>query len=494
MNNDSILRMQSSRNVATKSESNEYKTREVVVEECRKIVRDYMSTFASDDPVVRRNRAEDKIKEYVMNYRPYVKGYVDANTKVVDTGKLVSMLVDEILDRGILTQAMRDPTINEIRINGREIKVEKNGKSTDLLDENGEIVRFTSVEQQEIVFRKLLSDSDVRLTPSQKIINARTIEGYRIAAIHYTALSKDTDENSEDNGYSAAVIRKFKKSKLTLNQLAQFGTLSDNMARFLRILPVGKITFVTVGPTASGKTTLNNAILKEVPSDMRVILNQNPSEIDIRRKDSSGHIVNDVLHVEAEDIINPTVYDNTMENVMAADLRISPEIVVLGEIRKNKEFEEGMNIMLAGHPINATYHAMDSYSAITRYLSAYASATGEPTNLALKKLTNALQIIIVQKLLRDGTRKVLELTEVLGADGTEPIINVLYKYEADGRVDYEDAEKTKVKKIYGSHKRVGKISKEMESRFRLEAIPKEDYDFITREPRDDELETYSGRV
>lgn len=493
MDNDEILRIQSLRNVAAKTDSNEFKARETIVEECRKQVRDSMSLFASSDPIARRNKAEDIIKEYVMKYRPYVEGYVDVDTKIVDTGRLVSMLVDEILDRGILTQAMKDPSINEIRVNGREIKVEKGGKSVDLLDENGNIVRFTSVEQQEIVFRKLLSDSDVRLTPKQKIINARTIEGYRIAAIHYTALSRDTDIDSEDNGYSACVIRKFKKSKLTLNQLAQFGTLSDNMAKFLKILPVGKVTFVTVGPTASGKTTLNNAILQEVPDDMRVILNQNPSEIDIRKKDASGHIINDVLHVEAEDVINPSVYDNTMENVMAADLRISPEIVVLGEIRRNNEFAEGMNIMLAGHPINATYHAMDSYSAITRYLSAYASATGEPTNLALKKLTNVLQIVIVQKLLRDGTRKVLEIAEILGANGTEPDIQLLYKYEADGRVDYEDAEKTKVKKIYGSHKRVGKISEELQARFRLEAIPKERYEFLTRDVDPDEIETYTGK-
>jgi len=88
---------------------------------------------------------------------------------------------------------------------------------------------------------------------------------------------------------------------LRLPDLIKYGTLSDNMARTLSLMPDGGLTFMTVGPTASGKTTLNNAILKASSGQTRTVLMQNPSEIDLRIRDSSGRVTNDVLHLEAID-------------------------------------------------------------------------------------------------------------------------------------------------------------------------------------------------
>ena len=158
--------------------------------------------------------------------------------------------------------------------------------------------------------------------------------------------------------------------------------------------------FNTVGPTASGKTTTNNAILQSVPPTTRVVLLQNPSEIDLRMRDASGRIFNDVLHLEAREIETPTTKDPTMPNLMAHILRLSPTLVCFGELRTNKEFALGMTILQAGHPINLTYHAEDAIGAVQRYLTAYMAESGETIDTALPTLTRLLNLIIVQKIMK----------------------------------------------------------------------------------------------
>ena len=127
---------------------------------------------------------------------------------------------------------MLDENIFEIRANGREIKVEIRGHVQDLLDKDGNIVRFDSPEQQEIIMRKFLGD--IRLTPKDAIVNSRTIEGYRIAAVHNSALSPDPNDPVGDK-YHAFVLRKFNKVKMGLDGVVKKQTLSDNMARLLAL-------------------------------------------------------------------------------------------------------------------------------------------------------------------------------------------------------------------------------------------------------------------
>lgn len=467
------------------------RTLEAVTNDCRKMIEEQSDKYRDLNPVEKKEVIKQIIIDFVMNTKPLVKGYIDGENKP-DTLKIVDKLVEDITDYGILSQAMMDEDVYEIRCNGKEIKVEIKGHVQDLTDNEGSIVSFESPEQQEIIMRKLLGD--VRLTPKDALVNGRTIEGYRIAAIHSSAMSPDPNDPVGDV-YHAFVLRKFRKSKMDLGQIVQFHTLSDNMARLLALCTAGGLTFFTVGPTASGKTTTNNAILQSVPATTRTVLIQNPSEIDLRFKDAKGRVYNDVIHLEATEKENPTASDPTMQNLMDHTLRLSPTFVCFGEIRTNAEFKQAMKIMQAGHPINTTFHAESSEGAIKRFQTAYLAESGnEPSHLALSTIVGLVNIIIVQKIMRDGSRRIIQISEVVGVDKDNreaPELNDLYIYDIDKDPEYDEA--GNVVKIHGTHRRVGKLSERTIRKFQLEGVAKSRYDFLLQEPNKTEVETYTGK-
>jgi pilus assembly protein CpaF len=488
-----LLELQTQRGakVAAGTDTNT-KSLDLVISECRKFIEERSDQYRDANALDKREKIKSIIIEYVMETKPLVPGYIDGENKP-DTMKLNDKLVDEITDYGILSEAMTNEDIFEIRCNGKELKVENKGRVQDLYDNDGQIVSFSSPEQQEIIIKKLLGD--VRLTPKDALVNGSTIEGFRIAAIHSSAMSPDPQDPTAP-AYHAFVLRKFKKSRMRLGEIVRFGTMSDNMARIIALAVSGGLTFFTVGPTASGKTTTNNAaLLSGVPADMRTILIQNPSEIDLRFKDDSGRVYNDVLHLEARDFENPTPKDPTMKNIMDHTLRLSPTFVCFGEIRTDGEFKQAMKILSAGHPVNSTFHAENADGAIQRFLTAYLAESGnEPSHLALAKVVSLTNMIVAQKILRDGSRRVIQISEVVGIDPNDKdkaILNDLYLYDIYQEPDYDEA--GRVKKIYGMHKRVGKLSSRTVNKFKIEGIAESRYDFLIKDVDPLEVETYTGK-
>ena len=489
MDQRKLLELQTQRGAKSIGYDTAVKTLDIVKNDCRKMIEDGSEKYRDLNPVDKKEAIKQIIIDYVMESKPLVQGYVDGENRP-DTLKLVDKLVDDITNYDILTPPILDDRIYEIRGNGKEIKVEIEGHVQDLLDKDGNIVSFESPEQQEIIMKKLLGD--IRLTPKDALVNGRTIEGYRIAAIHESAMSPDPNDPTAGR-YHAFVLRKFRKSKMNLSQIVGFGTMSDNMARFLALTTAGGLATICAGPTASGKTSLLNALLQSVPPSNRVVLIQNPSEIDMRFKDATGRVYNDVLHLEATEKEKPTVNDSTMSNLMSHTLRLSPVYVVLGELRSNKEFGMGMMIMGAGHPLYASIHAETSIGALNRYLRAHMADSNETIGTALPGLTDLLRIIVIQKVMRDGTRKVLQISEVLGVDPenqNRPLVKDLYIFEPVGEPVYD--ENGNIKSIPGIHKRVGKLSPRTVRKMKVEGIKNSRFDFLMEEPSETEVETYTG--
>jgi pilus assembly protein CpaF len=491
MTNKELLEYQTQRGakIGDAGDSNT-RTLQAVLNDCRKRIEEESPKYRDLDINAKKAMIHQIIVDFVMDTKPMVEGYIDGENRS-DTRKLVDALVADITDYGILTQAMQDDDVFEIRSNGREIKAEVKGHVDDLKDKEGKILRFSTPEQQEIILKKLLGD--VRLTKAAALVNGITIEGYRIAAVHSSAMSDDPNDPTAPK-FNSFVLRKFHKTKLKLGDIVKFHTMSDNMARTLALSVAGGLTFFTVGPTASGKTTTNNAILQSVPPYLRTVIIQNPSEIDLRMKTADGRMYNDVLHLEARDVINPTPNDPTMTNLINHTLRLSPSLVCLGEIRDNKEFKEATRILQAGHPINTTFHAESSEGAIRRYLTAYLAESGnEPSDLALREITELVNLIIVQRIMADGTRKVLQISEVLGVDPEDrnrPLLNDLYRFVVDEEPETDD--EGNVIKIHGHHHRVGTLSQKTIDRFKLQGISSKRYDFLTKEVNEFEVETYTG--
>lgn len=444
-------------------------------EECLKHCQQYVSKVASnfyrriDDPKKKREITERYIIDYVETQKPEVEGYEELSA-------LRNALIDEITQYGPITDAMEDPLIDEIRANGpQQIFVEKRGK-TEIWDKC-----FTDREHMERIIAKLIGVSKVRLTPRTPMVNARTIEGYRVNATH---------ADISPYGSPAFLIRKFKKYTLSPVEMIREKSFSVNMFELLSLMPKANLSWMTVGPTGSGKTTLNEVLIKQIDPLCRIITIENPAEYRLLRhknNDPNDRVINDVLQYECvpdDDDSSPA----TMENLLINAMRQSPHWIGPGELRSPGEFATALRAAQTGHYFFTTLHAEGDKEAIYRFLTAYLIRSDEPAELALRNICTAVKFVVFQEKLADGTRKVTSISEVRGSEGLVPIINQIYKF-----VPYdveEDPTTGEVKAIVGKHKRVGSISEELVDKMMKSGIKRSKFEFLTLPVDPDEEEVY----
>ncbi|QNU67804.1 CpaF family protein [Ruminiclostridium herbifermentans] len=421
------------------------------------------------DPARKREITKSYIYEFVDTQKPVVEGYVDL-------AKLKGALIDEITQYGPITQAMEDTSIDEIRANGPDqIFVESGGKTIQWEQ------HFSDREHMERIISKLIGVSKVRLTPKIPMVNARTIEGYRVNATHAEISPYDVP---------AFVIRKFSKKSITSESMIKNESFSVNMFKLLSLIPKADLSWVTVGPTGSGKTTLNELLVKEIDPLSRIITIENPSEMRlIRREGNSKHgkIINDVLQYESvsdDDDSSPA----TMENLLVNAMRQSPHWIGPGELRTPGEFATALRAAQTGHYFFSTLHAEGDTEAIYRFLTAYLMASNEPAELALRNICSALKFVIFQEKLADGTRKVTSISEVIGSNGLKPIVNQIYRFVCEDVIEEESTHK--VLKIVGRHERVGKLSENVQQAMLKAGIKRSRFEFLTTDPKKDEKEVY----
>ncbi len=422
-----------------------------------------------NDPGRKREMTRSYIYEFVDSQKPKVEGFDDL-------GDLKKALTNEITHYGPITKAMQDSTIDEIRANAPDqIFVESGGKTL-RWDQH-----FTDRDHMERIISKLIGVSKVRLTPKIPMVNARTIEGYRVNATH-----------AEISPYNmpAFLIRKFNKKSITPEVMIKNETFSTNMFKLLSLIPKADLSWITVGPTGSGKTTLNEILVKEINPLSRIITIENPSEMRLIRREGNsehGRVINDVLQYESvpdEDDSSPA----TMENLLINAMRQSPHWIGPGELRTPGEFATALRAAQTGHYFFTTLHAEGDREAIYRFLTAYLMASNEPAELALRNICNAVKFVIYQEKLADGTRKVTSISEILGSEGLEPIINPIYKFVCEDVLEEEGTHK--VLKILGRHVRVGKLSEKVQQSMLKAGIKKSRFNFLTEPPKDSEKEVY----
>lgn len=452
---------------------NKYTT--IQFEEALELCQKYITKVAThafrreSDPARKREMTKSYINEFVDSQKPIVEGFLELV-------ELKQALINEITHYGPITKAMEDPTIDEIRINGTEqIFVESGGKTLPW-DQH-----FIDREHLERIISKLLGVSKVRLTPKIPMVNARTIEGYRVNATHADISPYDMP---------AVVIRKFSKKSITPEMMLRNESFSVNMFKLLSLLPKADLSWVTVGPTGSGKTTLNEMMVKEINPLSRIITIENPSEMRLLQREGNsehGRIINDVLQYESvpdDDDASPA----TMENLLINAMRQSPHWIGPGELRTPGEFATALRAAQTGHFFFTTLHAEGDREAIYRFLTAYLMASNEPAELALRNICSAIKFIVFQEKLADGTRKVTSISEVLGSEGLEPIVNPIYKFISEDVLEEEGTHR--VLKIIGKHKRVGMLSEKVQQTMIKAGIKRSRFEFLTNLPEEEEIEEY----
>ena len=389
--------------------------------------------------------------------------------------ELAADLTNEITNYGPITRYVKDDTIDEVRANGpKEIFLESGGKTL------RSDATFQNAEHMERIISKLIGISKVRLTPKSPMVNARTIEGYRVNATH---------AGISPYNQPAFVLRKFSKREIKPEDMVKTKSFSKNMYALLSLIPKADLSWMTVGPTGSGKTTLNELLVREINPMSRVITIENPSEMRLQRRNASGVVVNDVLQYECiADDEGTTSADPTMENLLINAMRQSPHWIGPGELRTPGEFATALRAAQTGHYFFTTIHAEGDEDAIIRFLTSYLMVSGEPAELAMRNICSAVKFVIYQEKLADGKRKVTSISEVTGSEGLRPVINQIYRFEINDVV--EDAASRKVLEIVGRHKRVGMISPQIQQRMLKAGIRRERFEYFTRPPGINETEEY----
>lgn len=464
-------------------------TYEIYLTGCRRMLTDKTPVdYYSWDIKKQNDFTDNLIVTYVRNNPKLVDAFLDDNGDLMQD-ELINRLRIDIVDFGILREALEDDTVQEIQINDHKtIWVVRQGKSELFVDRSGKPYQFVSDEELHSTIDRLIynpNGSTPRMTKTNPLLNTRTAgKGYRLSAVDGTAITPDTTVGM-DFACTSVTIRKYAPSMLTFSDFERFGTICKEASDFLRYCGRANIRLACVGPTSSGKTTLLNAVCWEVDPELRLILIQNPTEIMIyNRSSESGANTRNVLHWEAQDL-NPEAAKDpttpTMANMIAHTLRNTPDVIVPGEVRTPDEFYQMNRALKTGHRVLTTWHALDAADAIDRGSTELSTIGGNPLDHA-RSMANSFDIIVSQQKLGDGSRKVMKIEELDGTltDGRANS-TVLFEFVLTG--DTEKDEHGKIKEIFGYFQQVNPISEKLVQSFYSVGVTRDELEPYIHPPK-----------
>lgn len=316
----------------------------------------------------------------------------------------------------VLQELLEDDTITEIMINGKDdIFLERNGHITKW-DKS-----FENEERLEDIAQKIASLSNKIVNISSPIADTRLEDGSRVSIVLPPVAL---------NG-PVITIRKFYKDALTMEKLIETGSLTQEAADFLKMAVKSKYNIFISGGTGSGKTTFLNALSEFIDNDERVITIEDAAELQI------NHVKN-LVRLEARDANIEGKNEVTIRDLIRASLRMRPDRIIVGEVR-GKETLDMVQAMSTGHDGSlSTGHGNSPKDMMTRLETMILMGIDMPVTAIRQQLTSAIDIIIHLGRLRDKTRRVLQIAEVVGVSRGEVKFNKLFEFaenaESNGRV------------------------------------------------------------
>ena len=317
---------------------------------------------------------------------------------------------DDLLGYGPIQPLLEDPDITEVMVNGsQKVYIEKSGK---LVKTN---VQFESDQHVLRVIERIILPLGRRIDAESPTVDARLPDGSRVnAVIPPVAIDGPS-----------ITIRKFSREKLTINQLVSFGSITPQMAEFLKACVIARLNIVISGGTGSGKTTLLNVLSSYIPDDERIVTIEDAAELRLHQ----DHIVR--LETKPANLDGKGVV-STRDLVRNA-LRMRPDRIVVGECRGGEALDM-LQAMNTGHDGSlTTLHANAPRDALSRLETmAMMSGMDLPLKVIREQIASAVDLIVQQSRLRDGTRKVVAITEVAGMEGDTIVLTDIFKFEQTG--------------------------------------------------------------
>ena len=334
-----------------------------------------------------------------------------------DRQRVIETIVNDVLGLGPLEDLLANPDVTEIMVNGpRQVYIERHGKIT-LSD-----VSFESNDHLMQVIDRIVSSIGRRVDESSPMVDARLKDGSRVnVIIPPLALRGPT-----------VTIRKFAKDALQVEDLVRLSSITDDMMMFLRACVRGRLNVVVSGGTGSGKTTTLNILSSFIPDDERIITIEDAAELQLRQE----HVV--TLETRPSNVEGRGRV--TIRDLVINALRMRPDRIVVGECRGGEALDM-LQAMNTGHDGSlTTLHANNPRDCVSRLETMVLMSGAElPSRAIREQIGSAINIIVHQSRLRDGTRKIVSITEVLGSDDTGVHLQELFTFrqtgiDEDGRV------------------------------------------------------------
>jgi len=330
-----------------------------------------------------------------------------------DRQSIVTDVIDNVVGYGPIEVFLHDPDVTEIMVNNPEtIYVERHGKlyPTDrtFLDE-AHLLR---------IIDKIVGQVGRRVDESVPMVDARLPDGSRVNAIvHPLAI----------NG-PMLTIRKFSKEPYTVDDLIGFGTMDRRAASFLEAAVTGRLNILISGGTGSGKTTLLNVLSSFIPDDERIITIEDAAELRL----GQDH----VLRLESRPPNIEARGEIAIRDLVRNSLRMRPDRIVVGEVR-GAEALDMLQAMNTGHDGSlSTVHANSPRDALARLETMVLMAGLElPVRAIREQVTSALDLLIHITRLRDGTRRIAQISEVQGMEGETVVLEDVFAFDYSTGVD-----------------------------------------------------------
>lgn len=310
----------------------------------------------------------------------------------------------------ILSDYLEDEEVSEIMINGYgHIFLEKKGKIYEAKES------FSSEERLRNVIQQIVSSCNRIVNETNPIVDARLSDGSRVnVCLPPVALDGAT-----------MTIRKFPKEFFTMEKLIEMGSITEECAEFLRKLVVAGYNIFISGGTGSGKTTFLNVLSNYIPPDDRVITIEDAAELQIRGITNLVRLETRNANVEGENAV-------TMSDLIKAALRMRPTRIIVGEVRDAAAMDM-MNSMLTGHDGSlSTGHGNSAKEMMLRLETMILMGYDMPVAAIRQQLCAALDVVIHLGRLRDNSRRVLEVCEVMRVEKEEIVLSPIYEFKEMG--------------------------------------------------------------
>lgn len=327
-----------------------------------------------------------------------------------DRERLVDELISEIMGLGPIEPFLQDPSVNEVMVNGPDsIYIERGGH---LIKTE---TRFRNAEHLMHIIDRIVSAVGRRVDESSPMVDARLLDGSRVNVI-IPPLSLIGP---------CLTIRKFSRDVLTVDKMIEFGSFDERMAQFLEACVRGRLNVVVSGGTGSGKTTLLNVLSSYVPESERIVTLEDSAELQLHQ-DNLVTLETRPANIEGEGEIN-------MRDLVRNALRMRPDRIIVGEVRTGEALDM-LQAMNTGHDGSmTTAHANSARDLLSRLETMVLMSGMElPLRAIRSQIASAVDIVVQIARMRDGSRKIINISEITGMEGDIITMQDLFRFEQQG--------------------------------------------------------------